>query len=308
VTVKYRVAGSNDTATYTSSDTSVATVAVTGHSSTGTSATDVITITPVSNGDCTIKIAFANEVGYDAEYDYINVTVGAASGGSSVKKTRYTITASSWSASANSDGYYTYTVSLSPAIKSSPTVYLAGDTASTGATDTQKSMYALLDRCRLSGSSVLVLYAKTKHTSNFYIYVEGEEGSTSDSIEGTIVPIKEENVYSLGEREIGTWFGAPYYRKCFEYSQAINPNDTIYISDSIFADPSKMRRLDAMAITAANASGKISACPLPYVARSGDATKNCGIQVNQDGSNVMIFNGSAGQTYTHVYIIVEYVK
>lgn len=185
VTVKYRVAGNSDTATYTSSDTSVATVAVTGHSSTGTSATDVITITPVANGDCTIKIAFANEVGYDAEYDYINVTVGAASG-SSIKKTRYTITASSWSASANADGFYTYTVSLSPAVKSSPDVYVAGSTDSTQPTDAQRAQFGYVERCKVNGST-LTLYAKTKPTATFYVWVEGEEGTGSGDIVGNVV-------------------------------------------------------------------------------------------------------------------------
>lgn len=185
VTVKYRVAGISDTATYTSSDTGVATVAVTGHSSTGTSATDVITITPVANGDCTIKIAFANEVGYDAEYDYINVTVGAASG-SSVKKTRYTITASSWSASANSDGYYTYTQALSPAVKSSPDVYVAGSTDSTQPTDSQRAQFGYVERCKVNGST-LTLYAKTKPTATFYIWVEGEEGTASGDIAGNVI-------------------------------------------------------------------------------------------------------------------------
>lgn len=186
VTVTYRVAGISDTATYTSSDTSVATVAVTGYSSTGTSATDVITITPVANGDCTIKIAFANEVGYDAEYDYINVTVGSASGGSSIKKTRYAVNASSWSASANSDGYYTYTQTLSPAVKSSPDVYVAGSTDSTQPTDAQRAQFGYVERCKVNGST-LTLYAKTKPTANFYIWLSGEEGTASGDIAGNVV-------------------------------------------------------------------------------------------------------------------------
>jgi hypothetical protein len=107
----------------------------------------------------------------------------------SISKTRYTVTASSWSASVNADGYYTYSVSLSPSFNTSyaPNIYLAGSTDSTAPTDTAKGQYAYVERCRLSGSTSLTLYAKTKPTSTFYIYVEGTNGSGSANIEGNVI-------------------------------------------------------------------------------------------------------------------------
>ena len=114
-------------------------------------------------------------------------------GGTTITKTRYTITSSSWSASANADGYYTYSVSLSPTLYTvvAPNVYIAGSTDSTAPTNTEKSMFAYVDRCRLAGYSSLTLYAKTKPTSTFYIYVEGVNGLGSGNIEGNVIKTNE---------------------------------------------------------------------------------------------------------------------
>ena len=97
-------------------------------------------------------------------------------GGSTVTKTRYTISSGSWSASANASGYYTYSVTLNPTLSTSfcPTISIAGSTDSTVWTDTQKTQYDLVDYCDNTASNTLVLYAKTKPTANFYIWVEGE--------------------------------------------------------------------------------------------------------------------------------------
>lgn len=98
-------------------------------------------------------------------------------GGSSVKKTRYTITASSWSASANASGYYTYSLTLNPTLKTSycPTVSIAGSGDSTLWTATEKSNYDLVDYYNNTATNTLVLYAKTKPTGTFYVWVEGEQ-------------------------------------------------------------------------------------------------------------------------------------
>lgn len=133
------------------------------------------------------KFQFTQNSGVDGYYDASGTWHAFGSGGgSSIKKTRYTITASSWSASANSDGYYTYTVSLSPAVKSSPDVYVAGSTDSTQPTDAQRAQFGYVERCKVNGST-LTLYAKTKPTATFYVWVEGEEGTASGDIVGNVV-------------------------------------------------------------------------------------------------------------------------
>lgn len=98
-----------------------------------------------------------------------------ASGGSTMSKTRYTVSSSSWSATQDASGYYTYSLSLSTALSTSfaPNVYISGANDNTFATDTEQGQFDLLDECKLVSSSSLTLYAKTKPTSNFYVYVEG---------------------------------------------------------------------------------------------------------------------------------------
>lgn len=98
------------------------------------------------------------------------------SGGNSMSKTRYTINSSSWSASANASGYYTYSLTLTTLLSTSyaPNVYISGASDSAFSTDTEKTQFSYLNECNLSASDTLVLYAKTKPTSTFYIYVEGQ--------------------------------------------------------------------------------------------------------------------------------------
>lgn len=97
----------------------------------------------------------------------------------SMAKTRYVVLSSLWSSSANSSGYYTYTITLTisnaPKLKTNyaPNVYIAGANDSTFATDAEKSAFALLDEVNLSSNTTLVLYAKTKPTTTFNIFVEG---------------------------------------------------------------------------------------------------------------------------------------
>lgn len=105
-----------------------------------------------------------------------DVTISASGGGSgaSMSKTRYTVYYSSWSTSQGG-GYYTYNLALSTQLNVNypPNVYISGSGNTTEPSDTQKNMYDLLKVCNLTASNNLVLYAKKKPTSTFYIYVEG---------------------------------------------------------------------------------------------------------------------------------------
>lgn len=112
----------------------------------------------------------------------------AGGSGNTKLKTRYSVTYSSWSSAVNSDGYYTYSLSLNPTITTSfsPDVLIAGSSNITQPTDTEKTMFGYVERCYLS-SSTLTLYAKTKPTSTFYIWVEGVAGSGSGGIVGNVI-------------------------------------------------------------------------------------------------------------------------
>lgn len=107
-------------------------------------------------------------------------------GGNTVSKTRYQISSSSWSSSANADGYYTLTATLNPAIGSSPDVYVAGSADGTQPTDTEKGQFAYVKRCKVNGST-LTLYASSKPSSTFYIWVEGVNGTGSGDIVGNVI-------------------------------------------------------------------------------------------------------------------------
>jgi hypothetical protein len=134
--------------------------------------------------------------------------VGGGSGNTKLK-TRYSISYSSWSSSPNSDGYYTYSLPLSPTIDTSvsPDVLIAGSSNTSQPTDTNKTMFGYVERCYLSGST-LTLYVKTKPTSDFYIWVEGVAGSGSGSIVGNVI---QPNGASGG----GTSFNIKFYKSDF---------------------------------------------------------------------------------------------
>lgn len=94
-----------------------------------------------------------------------------------LSKVRYQIVATNWSNSTDTSGYYTYTLTLNPTLtlNYSPNIWIAGATDNTLATDTEKAQYDLLnEQCNLTSESTLVLYAKAKPTSNFYIFVESK--------------------------------------------------------------------------------------------------------------------------------------
>lgn len=95
---------------------------------------------------------------------------------SKMKKTRYTISASNWSNSANADGYYTYTISLNPSLSLNyaPEVYLTGADDNTFYTSTEETQFKLIKHCNLTAVNSLTLYATDKPDSNFYVFVKGE--------------------------------------------------------------------------------------------------------------------------------------
>lgn len=130
--------------------------------------------------------------------DANGVLTAVGGGGSSDpydgRKTRYTISASSWSSSPNSDGYYTYSLTLTNPLttSTSPNVYIAGASDSTQPTATESTMFSYVKRCNLSSSTTLVLYADTKPTNTFYVFVGAEGG--------------------------GINFGSPFVNKKFSYA------------------------------------------------------------------------------------------
>lgn len=111
--------------------------------------------------------------------DVSETTVAELIGGgqaASIVKSRYTISSSGWSNSTDAGGYYTYVVTLSSALSSSypPNIYIAGVNDSTFYTDAEKEAYALLEQCSLTTSTTATLYAKTKPTTTFYVFIEGQ--------------------------------------------------------------------------------------------------------------------------------------
>lgn len=110
-------------------------------------------------------------------------------GGTNLTKTRYQVLSSGWSATPNSSGLYTNSITLNPVLKETypPEVMIAGSTDDTFATDTEKEQfYMLSDQCALDDPQTLILYATEKPTDNFYIYVGGETPGG-----GSIVDIEE---------------------------------------------------------------------------------------------------------------------
>lgn len=101
---------------------------------------------------------------------------GSMTGGDDLVKTRYTVAASNWSSSANSDGYYTYSLTLNPTLSTSyaPNIYIGGSGDSVLHTAREESMFELLKYIDLTASNTLVLYSIKKPDTTFYIFVEGQ--------------------------------------------------------------------------------------------------------------------------------------
>lgn len=141
--------------------------------------------------------------------DSLNTAIGKlekaieSGGGSSDpydgRKIRYTISSSNWSSSPNSDGYYTYSLTLTNPLSTStsPNVYIAGSTDNTEPTATEKTMFGYVKRCNLSSTTTLVLYASTKPTSTFYVFVGAEGG-------GGETPVDISSLLNTSASQVGT--------------------------------------------------------------------------------------------------------
>lgn len=177
--------------------------------------------------------------------DSLNAAIGKlekaieSGGGSSDpydgRKTRYTISSSNWSSSPNSDGYYTYSLTLTNPLSTStsPNVYIAGASDSTQPTATESTMFSYVKRCNLSSTTTLVLYASTKPTSTFYVFVGAESGNG-------------EFVFSATEHIVGTWYGKTLYAKTYTtYANTYDSgNQTLYPlwpSGGLGIDPTKIK-------------------------------------------------------------------
>lgn len=90
-----------------------------------------------------------------------------------------TVSASGWSATTDSDGYYTNTVSLSSGLNTSvqPIIGVSGSTVNTVPTAAQKAAFNLCELFSFAdGTNItsVTVKAKTKPTETFYVIINGE--------------------------------------------------------------------------------------------------------------------------------------
>ena len=215
---------------------------------------------------------------------------GGGGGEATSAKKRYTISSGSWSASQNASGYYTYSLTLTTAISGSPNVYLAGSTDSTHPTDTESSMYNLLDRIDLTSSTTLVLSAKTKPTSTFYVWV-GCEGGGSDE------------VYSTSETVVGTWLNKTLYRMVVDTGALPNAtNKDISIPALVGCKIVKLYGI-------AQATNNYVVLPLPFLT-TGNSTAYVQLMAFTASNNagVRITTGEDRTAFDTSYVVIEYTK
>lgn len=220
----------------------------------------------ISCDNGTSKFQFTQNNGSDGYYDASGTFHAFGSGsGNTVSKTRYQISSSSWSSSANADGYYTLTATLNPTIGSSPDVYVAGSADGTQPTDTQKTQFSYLKRCKVNGST-LTLYASSKPSSTFYIWVEGVNGTGSGDIVGNVIQPNGDVSggginYSTTEQDTGlTWIdGKKIYQKTVDFG-ALPNNDTKYVE----CLPNNTRIVDIKAIATYTSNNEHTARLLPF--------------------------------------------
>lgn len=208
------------------------------------------------------------------------------------RKTRYTISSSNWSSSPNSDGYYTYSLTLTNPLttNTSPNVYIAGSTDSTQPTATESTMFRYVKRCNLSSSTTLVLYASTKPTSTFYVFVGAEGGSVG---------------YSTSEQDTGlTWIdGKTIYRKVIDLGSMPDTSSKT-VSLGISGKIDNLVRFDVFGkIIISTTTGY--AIPIPFMALT--ATGNVRALVDIGNSSISIETDNDRSSWS-AYAIIEYTK
>lgn len=112
--------------------------------------------------------------GLSGDYDFD----GSATHGIYFRNVLLTVNAANWSATVDSDGYYTNVVSLGTTFNTyiPPLIAISGSTADTLHTAAQSEAYRLVDKCSFAdGAAVnaMVVKAKTKPTETFYLTVIG---------------------------------------------------------------------------------------------------------------------------------------
>ena len=108
-----------------------------------------------------------------------NGTLSVLTPDTNTSKKRYTISSNSWSDTPDESGFYSYSLNLSNqefSMNTAVNLYIAGSGDSVFPTDTEKSMYALVERIELVTTSSVKLYASTKPTSTFYVYIGADGG------------------------------------------------------------------------------------------------------------------------------------
>lgn len=211
--------------------------------------------------------------GITTTVDANGVLTAVGGSGNTKLKTRYSVSYSSWSSTVNSDGYYTYSLTLSPTLDTtvSPDVLIAGSSNITQPTDTQKTMFGYVERCYLSGST-LTLYAKTKPTNTFYVWVEGVAGSGSGGIVGNVIQPNGESSgggldYSSTEHKVGKWMGQDLYSITLTngtIALATNKLYTIYNNVNIPTDNIQYVEVHPIKQTYSSGQRKLSSFPCRY--------------------------------------------
>lgn len=241
--------------------------------------------------------------------DTLNTAIGklekaieSGGSGNTVSKTRYQISSASWSSSANSDGFYTLTATLNPAIGSSPDVYAAGSADGTQPTDTQKTQFSYLKRCKVNGST-LTLYASSKPSSTFYIWVEGVNGTGSGDIVGNVIQPNGGGItYSTTETLTGDkWIdGKPIYRKVINFGY-LPDTDTKTVSLGI----TSYDRIISVIGFAETSIGY--GFHLPRVVGATALQHSIGYYIDGESKSIVL-KTEVDQSLYYAYFIIEYTK
>lgn len=263
------------------------------------------------------KFQFTQSGGADGYYDASGTFHAFGSGGSgnTKLKTRYSVSYSSWSSTVNSDGYYTLSLTMSPTLDTSvsPDVLIAGSSNTSQPTDTHKTMFSYVERCYLSGSS-LTLYAKTKPTSTFYIWVEGVAGSGSGGIVGNVIQpngaVSGGITYITGEQDTGdVWIdGRKIYRQRFTFNMP-TITGTSWVTGSLNALTNIVNEL--IGVEQAYTEQQGQNCVIPrYTLENNELVPMIFLNVFQWNDAVMLrcYSNSIAYSEEPVYVWIKYTK